>query len=168
MKSADYQMVQDAYGKYRPLLLTYILNRIDNKEEAEDMVHDCFLKLLESSMPVREATIGSYLFSIARNLVFDHFRYQQVCLKYNSYIYDQTDVRTVSPEKQIVERDLLHHAALKIAEMPPQRQRIYRLVRLAGNPMSVVAEKLNLSLRTVQNHLFMASHEVRDYMRQCV
>lgn len=48
------------------------------------------------------------------------------------------------------------------------RRKVYELTRFEENSASDIAVMLNLSQRTVENHLRMGREEVRKYIRQCI
>ena len=55
-----------------------------------------------------------------------------------------------------------------VSRLPVRRRKIYELVRFEGEDTTEIAAKLSLSVRTVENHLFISRKEVRNYMKQCI
>ena len=51
-----------------------------------------------------------------------------------------------------------------VENMPPQRKLIYQLSREAGLSNAEIAEKLELSKKTVENHLNLALKELRKIL----
>ncbi len=65
----------DIYKKYANPVYRYIFTRTGNKQIAEDVTSQTFLAALESIGNFRQdGNFGSWLFTIARNKVNDHFR----------------------------------------------------------------------------------------------
>jgi hypothetical protein len=64
------------------------------------------------------------------------------------------------PESTIINRE--------VRIIPDQRRKVYELTRFEENSASDIAVMLNLSQRTVENHLRMGREEVRKYIRQCI
>lgn len=63
------------YKKYANPVYRYIFTRTGNKQIAEDITSQTFLSALESFTKFRQdGNFGSWLFTIARNKVNDHFR----------------------------------------------------------------------------------------------
>ena len=56
----------------------------------------------------------------------------------------------------------------RVARLPEQRRKIYLLARFEGKEVSEIARQLNLSSRTVGNHLYISRKEVREYIRECI
>lgn len=52
--------------------------------------------------------------------------------------------------------------------LPLQRRRIYNMSRFEDKTIEEISEELNLSRRTVENHLFISRKEMRSYMKQCI
>src|SRR5512137_2735365 len=64
------------YNEYYARIARYIFVRIGDRQEAEDMASQVFLKALESLKKYQERGLPmqAWLFKIAHNLVVDHFR----------------------------------------------------------------------------------------------
>ena len=56
----------------------------------------------------------------------------------------------------------------KLRTLPEQRRKIYIMSRFEDKSSSEISAKLNLSRRTVENHLFISRKEIREYMKQCI
>lgn len=61
-----------------------------------------------------------------------------------------------------------HGEQKAVTQLPAQRRKVYELTRFEENSASDIAVMLNLSQRTVENHLRMGREEVRKYIRQCI
>lgn len=65
-------------------------------------------------------------------------------------------------------RDLQAQELKCLRSLPAQRRKIYMLNRFQEKSSSEIAETLQLSRRTVENHLFICRKEVRAYLKQCI
>ena len=76
LKKRDPEAWALVYEEYFPKIYRFIVVRISNRTEAEDLTEQVFLKALEasSSFRWRGAPISSWLFRIARNQVIDYIR----------------------------------------------------------------------------------------------
>lgn len=68
------QFLTEIYTTYRPLVFRYISYKLNGCLEAEDLVQDAFLRLLEYRSMLRPETVRSFLYTIVRNLVTDYLR----------------------------------------------------------------------------------------------
>ena len=110
----------------------------------------------------------SFIYTIARNLVIDYLRRYYKAQEITSYIYDSVPASTMETESSIVARDLQAQELKCLRTLPEQRRKIYMLNRFQEKSSSEIAETLQLSKRTVENHLFICRKEVRAYMKQCI
>ena len=72
MKST--QLIEDSYTNYHHSIYLYIYYRIGNKEEAEDLAQDVYVRLMDYNRILCLETIKYFIFTIARNLVNDYLR----------------------------------------------------------------------------------------------
>ena len=164
----SYNLVAVAFNDYKSQLLGYINHRINNPDDAEDLVQDTFVRLLECGKMLRDDTVKSFIFTIANNLVVDYLRRyykkQEIC----SYMMESAVPVTKSAESDIIADDLRKHEVLKMSVLPTQRKRIYYMNRFMDMSVDEISEKLSLSRRTVENHLFIGRKEVREYIKKCI
>ena len=162
------QLVELAYITYRERVLRFIQYRINNDDEAEDLTQDVFVRLIDCAQMLSEATLKSFVFTIARNLVSDYLRRQYKWQDISAYLLESTPALCDEAESRVVARDLARQEHLRVLRMPKQRALIYRLSRFEDQAISEIAESLNLSKRTVENQLRVGRKEMRNYMRLCI
>ncbi len=77
-KAYDHAVLQHLYEAYSPALFRYIYYRIGDRETAEDIRADVFIKMLEglASFNYQGWSIASWLYRIAHDRVVDHLRRQ--------------------------------------------------------------------------------------------
>lgn len=168
METSSIHLIEDSYKKYQRSVFLYIYYKIGNKEEAEDLVQDVFVRLMDYQQMLRVDTIKHFIFTISRNLLYDYLRHYYKRLEVTSYIYDQRETCTNETEEQVIARDLLFLEKKKVAQLSEQRRKVYMMTRFENKTLPEVSRILNLSSRTVENHLFASRKMIREYMRQCI
>lgn len=75
-RTGDAEALATLYNWYLPRVYRYVLGRVGNVMEAEDLTEDIFLKMLGgiSEFRWRKAPFSAWLFRIARNQVVSYFR----------------------------------------------------------------------------------------------
>lgn len=75
-RTGDQQALADLYDWYMPRVYRYVVARVGNTEEAEDLTEEVFLKMLGaiSDFRWREVPFSSWLFRIAHNCIATHYR----------------------------------------------------------------------------------------------
>jgi len=69
------ELVAQIFADYHQSVFFYIYKKIGKKEDAEDLVQDAYLRLLEYRAMLRPDTVKYFLFTIVRNLVSDYLRH---------------------------------------------------------------------------------------------
>lgn len=163
-----FQLIVDSYEKYHHSVLLYIYYRINDEEEAKDFSQDVFLRLMDYKQILCADTVEHFIYVIARNLVTDYLRRYYKKREITSFIYDTYSCSTNEVEEQIVAEDILECEKYRMKLLPLQRRRIYNMSRFEDKTIEEISEELNLSRRTVENHLFISRKEMRSYMKQCI
>ena len=167
-KMKSVQLIADSYMSYHRSVCFYIYYRINSKDDAEDLAQDVFLRLMDYKQMLRPDTVKFFIYTIARNLVNDYLRRHYKKQEVTSYIYEHTVTYTNETENQIIANDLLACEKRKLRTLPEQRRKIYIMSRFEDKSSSEISAKLDLSRRTVENHLFISRKEIREYMKQCI
>lgn len=162
------QLIAESYADYHQSVYSYIYYKINNKEEAEDLSQDVFVRLMDYNQMLRPDTIKFFIFTIARNLVTDYLRRYYKRQEMTSYMYDTAERSSNETEEQIVADDMLVCEISRINLLPLQRRKIYVMNRFEDKTITNISEDLRLSRRTVENHLFISRKEVRSYVLQCI
>ncbi len=162
------RLITEYYEEYRQSVFFYINRRIEDKDDAEDLTQDAFLRLLEYRMMIRRDTLKRYLFTVVRNLVNDYLRRYYKRQEIDRYLYDTLPVTTVEPESRMVADEIRKLECRRVSALSEQRRKVYVLSRFYDKSVLDISKDLNLSYRTVENHLFISRREVRDFIRQCI
>ena len=161
-------IITRSYEEYYQVILTYITYRITHRYEAEDLTQDVFVRLLDYKQMLRPDTVKYFLFTIARNIVIDYIRRYYKKQEIDSYLYDFTVTSSNDTEEKIIADDLMAMERTRLAAMPEQRRLIYTLNRFEDKSSPEIASELELSCRTVENHLFLGRRDMRDFFRNCI
>lgn len=162
------QLIADAYRAYRDLGIKYIFSKISNHQQAEDLVQDAFIRLMEYGQMLREDTVKAIFFTVLRNLLYDYLRRFYKQQEITAYLYDHTINHTDDSESTIMAADLETLEKKKLNELPTKRRMVYMLSRYEDKTIVDIAEEMGIALRTAENHLRLSRKEVREYIRQCI
>ena len=115
-------LVAEAYTRYRTLLVAYANKRTRNLADAEDVVQEAFIKIINMGDMVYAATIRNLAFTTVQNLLIDRLRRRVVVSEVHSYIYDIQPEFTEETESAIHANSLLQaeytfrHASRSVPE----------------------------------------------------
>lgn len=168
MAASPTRLIADSYQNYHRSVYLYIYYRINDKEEAEDLSQDVFLRLMDYKQILCSDTIKHFIYTIAHNLVTDYLRRYYKRQEITSYLYDTLPKCVYEVEEKLAANDILKCERHRINRLPPQRQKIYIMNRFEEKTAAAISKELNLSCRTVENHLYISRNEVRKYIKQCI
>jgi RNA polymerase sigma factor (sigma-70 family) len=167
---------------YRPQLKSFIRKRVDNREDAEDILQDVFYQLAKTVnvtiSPVEE--VAAWLYRVARNAIINHGIkkreeampvYCQNDESADEILIDFSEVlfnREISPSP---ETDYLHSLVWEeletaLAELPPEQRKIFELTELDGIPVKEISQATGVSVNTLLSRKHYAVLHLRKRMRQ--
>lgn len=161
--SGEKEAFGSLYRKYSGKCRGFIFSLTKDKEVAEDLTHDIFVKIWQKREIVSHVdSFSSYLFKMAKNSVMDYFESNAINRKFISrQMLCAEDFREYVEEKINME-DLQLLIFKIVSDMPEQRRKIFTMSRYNGLSNKEIAEKSNISVRTVENHITTALAQIRE------
>jgi RNA polymerase sigma-70 factor (ECF subfamily) len=143
-------------------------NFLPDQATCEDMVQSIFSKLWsERAMLSVETSLKSYLLKAVRNACLDEIRHRNIMQEHESHVAscgvsdDLTDT-----ENYILYSDLQKHLHHALERMPKAYREAFELNRFEGLTYREIAEKLNVSERTVEIRISKAIDFLRKQLRE--
>lgn len=161
------KIIERAYLEYNDDVVRYLTSRLGSSEEIDDLVQNIYLRLLSYDAPIIWSSVKNLLFTIASNLIKDYWRHHYNRQDVEAHLFYTTETSSNETEQGIVANDLASREKELIARMPEQRRRIYEWRRFGGMSANEIADKLSLSKRTVENHIFLGYKDIRTKMASC-
>lgn len=163
LKHGSERAFNTLYRMHSKMLLSNIRNLVKDNEIAKELLQDLYLKVWENRENIdTEKSFKSFLFTVARNMVYDFFRRasldKRVKLKLIANALElYTHVEEALTFKEST--DILNTA---VDALPQQCRQIYKLSRLEGKSHQEISLQLDISLSTVNNHLVKANRQIRS------
>ncbi|WP_426672004.1 RNA polymerase sigma factor [Mucilaginibacter sp. McL0603] len=152
------------YDKYSTQLYRNILRLVKDDDIAQELLQDLFLKIWESRQYIKiEGSFKSFLYKVAENLVYAHFRKIAKDNRLIAKLIISYDDFETNVEETIISRE--NHDLLKkaIENLSPQRKQIYTLCKLEGKSYEEVSNELGISTSTVRNQIVKANKSIKQY-----
>jgi RNA polymerase sigma-70 factor (ECF subfamily) len=164
--SGSEEAFRTIFHHYRGKLYHYILTITKSAEEAEDTVHDVFLKIWETreKLPVIE-NLGSYLYRMCYNHAISGFRRMAKETLILAELRKESilPLPAIDPISQKEIRALIQNA---IEKLSPQQRKVFILSRHDGLKHEEIAAHLGISINTVRTHLGEALRFLREEIGQ--
>jgi len=149
---------------YQPLCV-FASRILQDEVAAEELVQDFFVKFWEKRAQIQiETSLKSYLFRSTKNLCLNHLKHEQIKIQHAKKVIADSEEKDF--EDQFVEINLQKDIESSIAELPEKRREIFRLSREEGLKYREIAERLNISVKTVEAQMGLAIKTLREKLRK--
>lgn len=159
-------MIEIIWRDFHQQLLSFIRNKVANKEEAEDILQDVFIKVNKQLGTLKEQErLVPWLFSICRNTIIDHFRKRN---RMESH-FEEVDIDSISGLSHFAqERGSIENCLTTlIDELDDNYRTIVKDSEIRQIKQSAIAEKYNLSLSATKSRIKRGREKLRNKLMQC-
>lgn len=138
------------FQTYYTDLVLFCGNFVKDKDSCEDIVQSIFLKLWNDRKHIQiEISLKSYLLKAVRNSCLDEFRHIEIVRQYETE-YGSSVLDNYDTENYILYSDLYTHLSRALEKIPDLYKEAFVLNRFEGLKYREIAEKLNVSERTIE------------------
>jgi RNA polymerase sigma-70 factor (family 1) len=148
------------YRHYRSPALKFCFYLVKDQEEAENMIHDLFIKIWERRTQINPTlNFNSYLFTCLRNMAFDYLKQVEKSQLLRQRYMEQMQSAPEESDDQEARIQLLELAINSLSE---KRKLILLMNIEGGKSYQEIAEMLRISKNTVKNQLVKAKQLLRE------
>lgn len=167
LSQGDRDAFEVIYRKYVRELYQAAYKRLENREQSEDLVQDVFYRLWNRREQLQVDNLGAYLHTAVRYEILNHVtRHKTPTAFYAPFEAILTDADT--PENQLIAKELLE-LVYKYAETLPEKRKQVFLLHIKGKlSVNEIADELNITPKTVHNHLGTAMNGLRTHIAPAV
>lgn len=163
LKQDDEAAFTSIYNRYWDKLFAISFNHCKQKSLAEEIVQDIFMSLWGRRNSLEITHLSSYLATAAKFSVFKYLLREK---KRNELLTENVSFEpTTSEDERINARFLLDYINGIVETLPPQCKLVFRYSRENELSISEIAEKMQISSKTVESHLSKALKALRLYLR---
>ena len=174
MTQPSFQSLAQAVEAYYEELRRFIHLRTGSRSLAEDVIQETWIRAARTDMPDNPR---AYLYRMAGNLAVDHMRRNGARQKHEAggslddparrdHWQNTVSSPAPAPEDIAASRQELKILCDAIDELPTKCREVFLRYRARGLSMREVADELNLSPKTVENHIARALLHCRKRMRE--
>lgn len=166
LRSGDVSAFESVFVTFGPKLYAFALHLTKQREEAEEIVQEVFLKVWEQRQQLDlEQNFDGYLFSIARNIAYNKARRKVYEFAFAQYAATTAVAAVCYTEEAMAYQDLEKLLEDTYTALPPVRRQVFLLSRVEGKSNSEIARALNTSISNVENHLHKALKFIKEKFR---
>ncbi len=139
-------------------LLRFLTWKVKCPSAAADLVQELYLRIVTLTKPETIRDPRTFLYTTAKHLAIDYLRQKDRALPRSQSLDQALSIPASTPDAETV-IDAKHRLAAvlqAIEEMPPKRRAVFILFKFEQKTYVEIARELNISIRTVENHLTKA------------
>jgi len=165
----DLQSFEVLFRQYYQMLCAYAVRFVNDADTAEEVVQDLFYRLWEKRAELQiNTSVKSYLFSAVHNRCLKFIEHRNVELKYrNYYLLHESEIDNEPNDAHNV-RELQGIIESTLNSLPERCSRIFRLNRFEGLKYHEIAQKLSISVKTVEANMGKALKMLRKNLKNYV
>lgn len=163
LKGGSTAALRELFYRYWSIVRQFIGRIVKRDDAAEDLAADVFMKVwLFRDRLDEKKSFRNYLFVLSKNVALNYL--ESVVAKRTRTVADIPEVMATSPaaDEPLIYNETNRRLVGIMARMPEQRQLVFRMSRYENLSNQEIADKLGLSVRTVEKHIQLALKDIRS------
>ena len=156
----DYMSYNQLFRCYYQPLCQYVYTLLADKDDAEDVVQELFLKLWKDrgKILITEST-SSYLYRMARNMSLN-FKRSKIAME---SLNENPDLVSLTYEENSLETDEFRIALIDCMNRLPKRSKeVLMASRVQGLKQQEIADTFSISVKTIKNMLWISLRKLKE------
>ncbi|HET7131315.1 MAG TPA: RNA polymerase sigma factor [Gammaproteobacteria bacterium] len=158
--------VAGLFERCRRALLEYLVDLLSRREDAEDVVQETYIRLVNAKTLERsEARARAFMFKTATNLAYDRFRARRVRGVQSDERLGDLASDAPSPERVVAFEQGVELVKRALLELTPRCRQVFLLRTAEELGYDEIAQRLNVSRRTVEREMQTALELCQERLR---
>ncbi|WP_423148326.1 RNA polymerase sigma-70 factor [Rubrolithibacter danxiaensis] len=150
----DDQAFEQLFKTHFKALHSYAAVMLRDDDLAEEIVQNMFLKLWEKREQLNvQTSVKAYLYKCVHNDSLNYLKHQKIKAKYQDYATYSMNGNTEQASKNLELSELESRLGEALNELPQQCRTIFQMSRFEELKYKEIAERLDLSVKTVENQM---------------
>ncbi|MGN7787519.1 RNA polymerase sigma-70 factor [Niabella sp. 22666] len=161
----DQNAFDELFNFYFPGLVSFASNILKDRQLAEEVVEDVFVKLWQNRKTMVSIKSPShYIYTAVKYTALSTLKKQNI-ISYEDYS-DDVELTYSSPESDYISNENITQINEAINQLPPKCRLIFRLIKEEGLKYDEVAQLLQLSVKTVESQMTIAIKKLTVTIQQ--
>jgi RNA polymerase sigma-70 factor (ECF subfamily) len=167
LKEGDVTAFEMFFKSYYQPLCNYAYTFIQDKDEAEEIVQSAFLSVWEKRASIDiKTSLKSYLYTMVRNTSLNVIKHEKIKQKYVGEALAVEERSHDGVAQAVISSELETKIFEAMDVLPEQCRLVFKLSRFEELKYAEIAEQLNISVKTVENHMGKALRIMRDQLKE--
>lgn len=163
------QQYETIFSEYYSVVKYFAQSLLKSEDDAEDIAQDVFTKLW--TMPelwIDNEKVGTYIYTMTKNTAFNFIKHQKIKQDYQEQFIEQSLIEelfrvddTLDALESIYYKEAMLVLRLALDRFPERQKEIFIMSRFKKMSHNEIAEKLQISIRTVENYIYRTLLELK-------
>ena len=150
---------------YQPLC-NYAYTFLRDKDEAEEVVQAAFINIWDKRAEINiQTSVKSYLYRAVRNSCLNVIKHQKVRKEHEAHEAAMGEPVYEGATQGVIASELERKITAAIKELPEQCRLVFQLSRFEELKYAEIADQLDISVKTVENHMGKALRIMREQLK---
>jgi RNA polymerase sigma-70 factor (family 1) len=162
----DKKAFEQVFKSYYALLCRYAKSLVNDLDEAEEVVQNTFYMIWNKRESLEiTGSLKAYLYRAVHNDCLNKLKHLQV-RKVHAEDYKHSNAGAYEDAGKVLQgKELRQKIEQAIAALPEQCGKVFRLSRFEELKYHEIAEQLQISVKTVENHMGKALKHMREQLK---
>ena len=154
LSKKDEAAFEQVFKMHYKNLHAYAFTMLKDEDEAEEMVQQVFFKLWERSEHLSfSGSIAAYLYRAVHNESLNFIKHQKVKAGHQLHVAYSMKNKAEQAQPKMIRKELENKFREALNELPEQCRTVFQLSRFEDMKYKEIADKLDISVKTVENHM---------------
>lgn len=164
IRDGNHKAFQSFFDRHYDSLLRFLISKNTSREDAEDLIQKAFVYIWEHRKNIDpQQSLRAYIFQIAYTRMLNHHRDNK---KFNTDEAVPNQQTNHTPEDAAQASDLKSAIDRAIDQMPEKRGTVFQLCFMDDFTYKEAAEILDVTRKTIENHMGLALKDMREALKE--
>ena len=167
IRQGDVKEFESLFRSSYASLVRYSKTLIKDPDMAEEIVQDLFFRLWKNREKLKiESSLNGYLFRSVHNKCLHYIEHNLVVERHAQEMSTRQPERLETPSDILNYKELQARIAMIIDKLPERCGKIFCMSRFEGLKYAEIAERLSISIKTVESNMGRALKEFRKGLNE--
>jgi len=167
INKGDIHQFEVLFKNYYEKLCQFAMVYLKNLEQAEGVIQDTFYNIWKNKKTLNiKTSLKAYLYTAVKNNCLQEIRKHNLDIKYENYYKSHYVNDSVSPVDELNAKELSKVINKTLNALPDRCRVIFKMSRYEGLKYHEIAEKLSISIKTVEANMGKALRQFRSNLKE--